>query len=449
MCLVLDKETDEPHPELANIMEQVADKIEQHGIEIWQSISLDELGIDSSRYYKKFDTLDVWFDSGVVHTASKDSSDEYVADLYLEGSDQYRGWFNSSLLTSVAMYGKAPYKKVLTHGFVVDGKGRKMSKSIGNIIEPEKVIKQMGADVLRLWVAASEYRTELSVSNEILERVKEAYRRIRNTARFLLANISDLDLNRRVKSEELLSIDKWLLYRVNLLQEEIIEHYNNFNFHLIYKTIFNFCSNDLGGFYLDVVKDRQYTGAKNGLARRSAQTAMDHALRALTKWIAPILSFTAEEIWQTMRTKAEDPSIFIGNWYQCPKVEFSDLQFWQHIIGLREKVNKQIEHMRASGDIGSALDVSVKLYLNDDWMALLQPGADELHYIFLTSRVEIEQFQDLGVELLSGVNAEFSKIELKKCSRCWHRCIPTDSSDEICSRCQVNLTEEGEARAYA
>ena len=298
------RQTGAPHPRTAELIEQAAQRIEQAGIDAWFAIDPAELlGEDAAHYDKVPDTLDVWFDSGVTHACvlTRRPELQFPADLYLEGSDQHRGWFQSSLLTSSGIHGRAPYKGVLTHGFTVDSAGQKMSKSRGNVVAPQQVMKTLGADILRLWVAATDYRAEMAVSDEIFKRTADSYRRIRNTARFLLANLAGFDpAAHALAGKDMLALDRWVVDRAAQLQREIVEAYNAYQFHLIYQKLHNFCVTDLGGFYLDVIKDRQYTTRADSVARRSAQTAMYHVLEAMVRWIAPILSFTADEIWRCM-----------------------------------------------------------------------------------------------------------------------------------------------------
>ena len=297
----------------------MAQRVEKEGIQAWFDLEPgDLLGEDAANYDKVPDTLDVWFDSGVTHACVLDPREELVrpADLYLEGSDQHRGWFQSSLLTSVAMTGHAPYKGVLTHGFTVDAEGKKMSKSLGNVVAPQTVMKTLGADIIRLWVAATDYRAEMSVSDEILKRTADAYRRIRNTARFLLANLEGFDPARdMVAADDMIALDQWAVGRAHDLQQEITQAYDEYNFHLIYQKLLNFCVADMGGFYLDVIKDRQYTTQADSLPRRSCQTAMFHIVEAMARWMAPVLSFTADEIWGFMPGERSE-SVFVETWYE-------------------------------------------------------------------------------------------------------------------------------------
>jgi isoleucyl-tRNA synthetase len=438
MGLVVHKETKKLHPDMASLTEEIAQQIEKTGIEAWYDWQCPD-----EKYEKINDTLDVWFDSGITHFAVLK---EHQADLYLEGTDQYRGWFQSSLLTSVAMKEKAPYKEVLTHGFAVDDKGRKMSKSIGNVIAPEKVIGSLGADILRLWVAATDYTAEMAVSDEILQRTGEAYRRIRNTARFLLANLHDFNpVENSVHPGDLLSLDKWILLKAKLLQEEIKLAYTEYQFHMIYQKLHNFCIVELGGFYLDIIKDRQYTMQKNSKGRRSAQTAIYHILQGLVRWIAPILSFTAEEIWSFMPAdKTKLDSVFLAEYYNFPEIKVDDIDF-DKIVSLREQVNRELEVKRNEKLIGSGLEASVHITAPEDVYDELIKVKNELRFIWITSAATLEKGQTLEIKIYP--------MNATKCARCWHRRddVGKDAAHpDICLRCVDNLPEgKGEDRHYA
>lgn len=438
MGLVVHKETKQLHPKFAEFIEDVAKNIEQSGIEAWY-----EWQCPDDNYEKINDTLDVWFDSGVTHFAVLK---EEQADLYLEGTDQYRGWFQSSLLTSVAMKEKAPYKAVLTHGFTVDEKGRKMSKSVGNVVAPEKVINALGADILRLWVAATDYRAEMAVSDEILQRTGEAYRRIRNTARFLLANLHDFNpAENLLDPGELLSLDKWILQKAKDLQSKIKQAYTEYQFHIIYQELHNFCIVELGGFYLDIIKDRQYTMQKNSRGRRSAQTVIYHILNALVRWVAPILSFTAEEIWSFMpNTAAKPESVFLTEYYHFPDFTADAINF-DKLVVLRESVNRELEAKRNEKVIGSGLEAAVHIVAPEEYYVELAKLKDELRFVWITSTATIEKGSALKITV--------SGLASKKCSRCWHRRedVGQDKSHpDICTRCVDNLPDgKGEVRQYA
>lgn len=464
MPLFIHAETGALHPRTAEFIEQVAKKVEQSGMDAWFNLDPAEiLGSDVESYQKINDTLDVWFDSGVTHYCVCEARGEldFPADLYLEGSDQHRGWFQSSLLTSVAMRGVAPYKQVLTHGFTVDAQGRKMSKSIGNTVSPEDVISKHGADILRLWVAATDYRGELSYSEEIIKRIGDAYRRIRNTSRFLLSNLFDFDpANHILPYEQLLSLDKWVIDQTARLQTEIIQDYHDYNFHLIYQKIHNFCAIELGSFYLDIIKDRQYTTAKNSIARRSCQSAMFHILHALTRWLAPILSFTAEEIWQYIPGNKED-SIFVTTWYQeLTLLSDSDpmnSEYWKSMIAIRDAVNKEIENQRNQNQIGSALAAEVTLFVSPLLFNQLEQLGDELRFVLITSqasvKLESEKTQSAVSTDVEGLSLEVTPSTAEKCDRCWHRRDDIGQHDAhplLCGRCVTNITlEQGEERHFA
>jgi len=463
IALFVHKESGELHPRTAELIELVALRIEQQGIEAWFELKTEDLlGAEAADYDKISDTLDVWFDSGVTHAAVLERREglHFPADLYLEGSDQHRGWFQSSLLASVAMNDTAPYKAVLTHGFTVDAKGEKMSKSKGNVIPPQSVMKNLGADVLRLWVAATDYRGEMRVSDEILERTSDGYRRLRNTARFLLSNLADFDpALHKVATPDLLALDRWIIDRALLLQQEVIAAYDAYQFQAIYQKVHHFCVIDLGGFYLDIIKDRQYTAKADGLARRSAQTAMYHVLEALTRWLAPIISYTADEIWQYLPGKRSE-SVFLETWYQ----DLAELdtgsplnrEFWQNIMAVRTEVSKELEKSRAKGDIGSSLNAEIELYCNADYFAGLNRLAGELHFIFITSNAAViaDQFcpDDAVQTEIDGVKLKVIVSEHKKCVRCWHQRYDVGEHSEhpeLCGRCVKNVEGTGEVRRYA
>ncbi len=457
------KETGELHPCTGELIEQVAKRIEQKGIEAWFELDASELlGAEAAHYDKTTDTLDVWFDSGVTHACVLDKREQltFPADLYLEGSDQHRGWFQSSLLASTAMNDVAPYKAVLTHGFTVDAEGKKMSKSKGNVVAPQSVMKDLGADVLRLWVASTDYRGEMSVSNEILNRTSDGYRRLRNTARFLLSNLDDFDPAKNlVDTRDLLALDRWVMDRAFELQEEVKTAYETYQFQHIYQKVHHFCVIDLGGFYLDIIKDRQYTAKADGLARRSAQTAMYHVLEALTRWLAPIISYTADEIWQYMPGERSE-SVFLETWYQgLVKLDTDSVltrEFWQQVMTVRTAVSKELEKSRAKGDIGSSLNAEVELYCKPEFFDALNRLADELHFIFITSNASVmaEQFspEDAIQTEIDGVKLKVLVSGHKKCVRCWHQRYDVGEHaehPELCGRCVENVAGAGEHRQYA
>ena len=458
------KTTGQLHPQTSEIFEKVAKRIEAEGINGWFEADAAEFIDDADGYDRVNDILDVWFDSGVSHYAVLDDREELScpADLYLEGSDQHRGWFQTSLLSSIAMRGEAPYKTVLTHGFTVDAKGHKMSKSKGNVVAPQKVIKNLGADILRLWVAATDYSKEMTVSDEILKRSADTYRRLRNTARYLLSNINDFDpATDSVDASEMLALDQWAVMRAQQIQTEVLAAYESYEFHRIYQLVHNFCSVELGGFYLDITKDRQYTMPANSVARRSAQTAAYYIVEALTRWLAPILTFTAEELWQHIPGDRGE-SVFFETWYELPAMPLSKgmgLDYWAQIIEVRDAVNKELERARTAGVIGSALNAEVGLYCGREILDKLNALEDELRFILITSDArtylageppaEAEHYTlSSGDEIWISVSAS----PHEKCVRCWHHRDDVGKHavhPELCGRCVENVDGEGEARRFA
>ena len=461
IALFVHKQTAELHPRTRELLEQVAGRVEQAGIDAWFELDAKELlGKDVEHYEKVPDILDVWFDSGVVHYCvggpRLDLGAGHPADLYLEGSDQHRGWFQSSLLTSVAIHGQAPYKGVLTHGFTVDEQGRKMSKSLGNVVAPQEVIKRLGADVLRLWVAATDYSGELSVSDNILKHTAEAYRKMRNTLRYLLANLYDFDPARDVlPAGELLALDKWLLVRAGTLQEEIRKAYTDYQFHLIYQKVYSFCVVELSNFYLDVIKDREYTTPAASRARRSCQTAMYHVAEAMLRWLAPILSFTAEEAWQFLPGK-RDASVFLTEWHALPRVN-ADTATWDTLFKVRDAVRKELEKLRIAGSIGSPLDAEVDLYCDAALAAPLRNFGDELRFLFITSYARVHAANQRPAnaqpaEELPGLWLVVKPSAHTKCVRCWHHREDVGAHPEhpeLCGRCVLNMEGPGERREFA
>ena len=450
------------HPNTVDLIEKVALRIEEQGIDAWFDLDVaDILGDEADAYEKVTDTLDVWFDSGVTHACvlRERHGLSAPADLYLEGSDQHRGWFQSSLLTGIGAYDESPYRQVLTHGFTVDGEGRKMSKSIGNIIPAKKAMNDMGADILRLWVASADYRNEIAASDEIFKRTSDTYRRIRNTARFLLANLAGFEPARdAVSGDDMLPLDRWIVSKSQKLQSELVEAYETYQFHHVYHKVHNFCSGELGGFYLDVIKDRQYTTQTNSIARRSCQTALYHMAEALSRWIAPILSFTAEEIWENLPGERE-ASVFLTEWYQLPASEASDGMgdaFWSSCLAVRQDVNKAMEAERAQGNIRGSLDANVVLYATSELRQMLTTLGDELRFVLITSGAELADIADAPAEALAGevegLNVRVSASVAEKCERCWHRRDDIGSVEEhpsLCGRCVTNVAGEGEVRHYA
>jgi len=454
MTLFIHKETGQPNPDTAALLEKVAKQVEQRGIEAWFSLDMADFPeVDASQYKKVTDTLDVWFDSGATHFAVLRQREDlrHPADLYLEGSDQHRGWFQSSLLTGCAIDGRAPYDALLTHGFVVDGKGMKMSKSKGNVIAPQKVMDQYGADILRLWVAATDYSGELSISDEILKRVVESYRRIRNTLRFLLANTSDFDpAQHALPVEQWLEIDRYALALTQKLQTEVCADYSRYEFHLVVQKLTSFCSEDLGGFYLDILKDRLYTAGADSAARRSAQNALYHLTQALIRLMSPILSFTGEEGWSALTGKTEE-GVFEQAWHELPALPASDdprlTQDWAVLCAWRARVNKQLEEARAANQIGSALQAEVDVYLSGDEADVLTRLGDDLRFVLITSRASVHRVASAADERIVVTPSAHAK-----CDRCWHYRDDVGVNAEhptLCGRCVSNLYGEGEARTYA
>lgn len=461
ITLFIHKETQAPHPHTVVLIEKIAQIIEQGGIDAWFALDAAELlGEDAQQYSKVTDTLDVWFDSGVTHFSvlQQRTGLNYPADLYLEGSDQHRGWFQSSLKTAVAMNGSAPYKQVLTHGFAVDEKGLKMSKSIGNVIPPQKVMNDLGADVLRLWVAATDFSSDMSVSDTILNRTADSYRRIRNTVRYLLSNLPDFEPQTHlIALDDMVALDRWAVSRAQQFQAEICQHYDAYDLHLIYQKLHNFCVVDLGGFYLDITKDRVYTCAPNSAARRSAQSAQYHIAQALVRWIAPILSFTADEIWQAI--PGNQGSIFTQHWYEFPtasaSAQISD-ETWAAIAELKSEVNRAIETMRSANALGKSLEAEVIIYADAQLRDSLNVLGDELRFVLMTSKVTWQLSDQASAGALSGQNLpvkiDVVKTSAPKCVRCWHHCDDIGSHadhPELCGRCYTNVNSAGEVRTYA
>lgn len=463
IALFVHKITGELHPQTLELIEKVAVQVEQAGIDAWWDINTAELlGDDAQNYIKVTDTLDVWFDSGVTHSCVLKRRDglRYPADLYLEGSDQHRGWFQSSLLTALAANGDKPFKTVLTHGFTVDEKGHKMSKSLGNVVAPQDIMKTLGADIIRLWVAATDYSGEMSVSKVILERMSDAYRRIRNTMRFLLANLAGFDpAQHLVPTNEMLALDRWVVDRAAQVQQDIVAGYESYEFHQIYHKLHNFCSLDLGSFYLDIIKDRQYTTQADSLARRSAQTALYHIIQAVVRWIAPILSFTAHEIWQVI-PKAGADSVFLTQWYDglatLPEDSTQPLltrAYWQQVMAVKTAVNKEIEETRNRKEVGSGLSAEVALYVSPELQKVLALLGDELRFVLITSSAILLPNNGEGQATeVTGLNVKVTASTYTKCVRCWHYRADVGSNaahPEICLRCVDNVTGKGEVRYFA
>ena len=470
------KETGALHPRTPALLEQIAARVEESGIEAWQRITAAELlGADAEHYAKNKDTLDVWFDSGSTHQtvmggpngdktgsgshgprpATVDSS-RFPADLYLEGSDQHRGWFHSSLLVSCMLNGVAPYKAILTHGFVVDAQGRKMSKSAFNGVAPQKVSDSLGAEILRLWVAATDYSGELTISDEILKRVVEGYRRIRNTLRFLLANIADFDIERdKLAPDAWLEIDRYALALTAKLQADVCDDFARYQFHSAVQKIQGFCSEDLGGFYLDVLKDRLYTAGEKSSARRSAQNALYHMTHTLVRLLAPILSFTAEEVWAVLTGNSDD-SVFLHTIKELSAIHDREqlLQRWARMRELRAAVTKQLEELRVAGKIGSSLAAELDIYAEGEPAQYLASFEDDIRFIFITSQARLHSGKNSQARAsgIDGISLHARASPHAKCERCWHYRADVGGNAEhatICGRCVQNLYGDGEPRRYA
>ncbi|WP_047679094.1 MULTISPECIES: isoleucine--tRNA ligase [Xenorhabdus] len=464
MSLFLHKETQELHPRTPELIEEVAKRVEIDGIQAWWDLDASELlGNEATDYIKTQDTLDVWFDSGSTHASVVDVRPEFnghSANIYLEGSDQHRGWFMSSLMLSTAIKGKAPYRQVLTHGFTVDEQGRKMSKSIGNTVSPQDVMNKLGADILRLWVASTDYSGEIAVSDEILKRSADAYRRIRNTARFLLANLNGFDPDQHmVKAEDMVTLDRWAVGRAQAAQADILKHYDEYDFHSVVQRLMQFCSVEMGSFYLDIIKDRQYTAKRDSVARRSCQSALFHIAEALVRWIAPILSFTADEVWNELPGKRAQ-FVLTEEWYDglfgLAGSENMNDTFWAELLQVRSEVNKVLEQARADKYIRSSLEAAVTLYADDVLAEKLNKLSDELRFVLLTSQTEVAAYSsacdDAQQSELKGLKIAFRKADGEKCPRCWHYAKDLGlvaEHAELCGRCVTNVAGNGEERKFA
>ncbi|HYH43753.1 MAG TPA: class I tRNA ligase family protein, partial [Burkholderiales bacterium] len=472
MPFFIRKETGELHPRSLELLEAVAKRVEEGGLESWQSIDAETLLGDDAPYYEKVkDTLDVWFDSGSTHytvlRGSHAADSTYPADLYLEGSDQHRGWFHSSLLVSCMTDGIAPYRALLTHGFVVDGAGKKMSKSKGNVVAPQQVMDELGADILRLWVASTDYSGELSISKEILKRVVESYRRIRNTLRFLLANLADFDpVKHALPIGEWLEIDRYAWVMAHDLQGALTPsergvkspaapgHYGQYEFHLVAQKLQAFCSEDLGGFYLDILKDRLYTAPADSRGRRAAQNALYHITQSLTRLLAPVLSFTAQEVWETLN--GAEASVFEQTWYDFDLPADADTlrERWQRLRALRSDVQRELENLRTAGRIGSSLAGEVALHASGEDADFLRSFGDDLRFVFITSQARVENggAADAVKTVMPGVTLQVAASVHPKCERCWHYRADVGADPahpEICGRCVENLQGDGERRTHA
>ena len=463
----LHKVSGELHPRTVELMEAVAQRVAQGGIEAWFQLDPSELlGAEAADYDKISDTLDVWFDSGTTHWHVMRGSHPMGhdqgprADLYLEGSDQHRGWFHSSLLTGCAIDGHAPYRGLLTHGFVVDENGRKMSKSLGNVIAPQEVNDSLGADIQRLWVASSDYSGEMAVSKTILTRSADAYRRIRNTTRFLLSNLNGFDPARDLlPAEQMLDLDRWALDAAARLQDEIIEAYEQYRFWNVYHKVHNFCVQELGGFYLDIIKDRQYTTPADSVARRSCQSALYHIAEALVRWIAPVLAFTADEIWQFLPGERNE-SVMLNTWYQglvrLPQDIALDQAYWERLMAVKSAVNKELENLRANKTLGGSLQAEVTLYADAALAGELAKLGDELRFALITSAACVAPLEqapaDAVVSEVEGLRLKIVKSQHAKCARCWHLRADVGSHaehPELCGRCVDNIDGAGEVRRHA
>jgi isoleucyl-tRNA synthetase len=458
--LFVHRETGERHPRTLELIAAAAERVEQAGIDAWFALEPRELlGAEAEHYDKVTDVMDVWADSGLSFECVGSERPEVAApvELYLEGSDQHRGWFHSSLLMSEALYERPPYRGVLTHGFTVDEKGRKMSKSLGNVIAPQKVMSTLGADVLRLWVSATDYANEIAVSDEILRRMADSYRRMRNTLRFLLGNLHGFDPTQHAVAEtQLLALDRWVLARAADLQAEVLEAYRGYAFHLIYQKVHNFCSVDLGSFYLDVIKDRMYTTPAAGTPRRSAQTAMWHIAESMVRWLAPILSFTAEEVWGYLPGERRE-SVFHETWHALPQVA-SDAIDWSALIALRSDVTRELERLRAAELIGAPLDARVDVYATEAELPRFAALGGELRFLLITSEAEVHAAKAPPAGAVpadntgrSGVWILARRTDDRKCVRCWQR-RPDVGADarhpQLCRRCVSNIEGPGEVREY-
>jgi isoleucyl-tRNA synthetase len=468
IALFVHKVTQEPHPDSVELLEQVAQKVEQGGVDAWFALDAQELlGKDVDNYEKVTDVLDVWFDSGVTHFAVigqrpelQQGAAEHYKVMYLEGSDQHRGWFQSSLLTSSAIHGRAPYNEVLTHGFAVDANGRKMSKSLGNVVAPQKVMDTLGADVLRLWVASADYRNEMTVSDEILKRVSDTYRRIRNTAKFLLGNLDGFDPSKHLLAvEQSLLLDQWAVQQAFDVQQAVLAAYDRYDYPDVVSRVQNFCTNELGALYLDITKDRLYTMPTDSHGRRSAQSAMYRIAEAMVRWLAPVLSFTAEEIWQQLPGERGE-SVLFTTWYDglaSTQASPEQRRYWTDLLAIRDTASRVLEGMRKAEQIGAGLEAKLAIHADAATLARYEPSADELRFFFIVS--------DLQLTSLEPRPADAVKVELDgaqvwvsasvsgaaKCVRCWHRRDDVGSHaahPELCDRCISNIEGPGEDRRW-
>ncbi|WP_276967387.1 class I tRNA ligase family protein, partial [Metallibacterium scheffleri] len=470
IALFVDQAGGTPHPRSVELLEQVAQRVAQGGVDAWYALDARELlGDEAARYDKVTDVLDVWFDSGVTHACVVDARPELAQDghddwrvMYLEGSDQHRGWFQSSLLTRVAMTGHAPYRQVLTHGFTVDEQGRKMSKSLGNGIEPQDVMKRLGADILRLWIASADYSNEMALSEQILQRVSDTYRRLRNTSRFLLANLDGFDPPRHLLPvADCLLLDQWIIAQAEALQQQIVTAYDRYAFAEVVQRVQNFCTNELGALYLDITKDRLYTMPRDSRGRRSAQSAMFRILEAMVRWLAPVLSFTAEEIWRHL-PGVRDESVLFETWYaglEGASMEATDAAFWADLLAIRTRISGEIETMRALKEVGASLEIAVDVFANDDFIRRYAGVADELRFFFITSDFALRPVAERPERATaSGLHlgdwqlwTDVCRTDARKCVRCWHHRADVGTHaqhPELCGRCIDNIEGPGEDRRF-
>ncbi len=469
LALFVHKATKALHPRTQELLLQVAARVQSGGIDAWFALEPSELlGEEAAQYDKLTDVMDVWADSGLSFECVAAMRPDFTApvDLYLEGSDQHRGWFHSSLLMSEALYQRAPYRGVLTHGFTVDDKGRKMSKSLGNGIEPQDIMRTLGADMLRLWIAATDYANEMSLSQEILKRMSDSYRRMRNTVRFLLGNLHDFDPGQALPAAELAALDRWAIARTRALHQEISVAYRDYAFHVIYQKIHNFCVVDLGGFYLDILKDRLYTTPAQSLARRSAQSAMWHIAESIVRWLAPILSFTAEEIWRHLPGERAE-SVFLSTWHALPELP-ADAIDWPALIALRSDVARELERLRVAQAIGAPLDAELDVWCSPPQYPRLSTLGEELRFLMITSAARVHELVAPGADTAGAATLPPDAVPAasvegggvwirvrpsgdRKCVRCWHHRPDVGASaqhPELCGRCAGNLGLPGERRRF-
>ena len=461
--LFIHKDTEELHPNTIEILHKVAEKIEKGGIEAWFNSEDSDFIAETDQYKRVRDTLDVWFDSGSSSMCILDIDKQlaYPADLYLEGSDQHRGWFQTSLLVGMSAKGSQPYKEVFTHGFVVDEHGRKMSKSLGNVTSPQDIYNTLGADILRLWTASTDYKSEMAVSDQILKRTADTYRRLRNTARFLLSNLNGFDPKTDIiEFDKLVKLDQWAIAKAKEFQDKIVDAYEKYQTHTVAQLIHHFCSVEMGSFYLDIIKDRQYTAKTDGHPRKSAQTAIYHIVHALVRWMAPILSYTADEIWEAT-PKTIDLPIQLCEWYTELKSFDSkdelDLDFWTKIQEVRSEVNRVLEIKRNEDLIKASLEAEITLYADDDNYKLIDKLGNELRFLLISSKANLKHLEEKTANSteanIAGLFIEINKLEEPKCDRCWHRSPTVGQNEEhptICHRCVENITTEtGESREFA